>query len=944
MNRRVSLSILLASLLALMFISSHRANATIRPASAPQGQASPADAHLLARGLSQDSDGLWFTTDDERPILQAVPQSSGGPDTFGYTWNDFVPFNWINTSGGLDTGISNVTASSGPISIGFPFRFYENSYTQLYVSRNGFLAFNNQYLTRTQSRVPSPGLPNNVIAPYWNPISFVNGYVRTLQGGSAPNRWFVVEWNRVQQSYGHEFTFQAVLHENGNIVYQYAAMNYVTGQPRSCEDVGIEDSEGLDGFSIHGFCYPLSSNRATRINRPAPAARVKVLVPHQGLFSHAGATEEFQVRIRNTGELGNDTYDLLLDSTVWPVSLFAADGMTPLVDSNGNGIVDTGSLAQGQIATIVARVATPAGATLGQHNMAAITVRSSLDTSKSRQAVLRTAVPTQFAQVYQDAADGAMGLYLVQPQAQAHKKASPDNQYGSDLAVAETGNGNFVYAWTRFRWVGNNTYREIEYILLDRTGTPLHPVRRLANLAGNPVSTYELQPAVASLPDGRTGILWSRYQWNSATSQVNYNIYFAILDAAGNLIHGPSNITNNHSWGDWSALHVPRYSSPRLAVSGDNRFALAWQQSHLGNPAGSCTSFCYVDDVYVAVRGSSGEPVTGAIKVTHDTPGWEDAYYSPVLAPSAGNHLLLAFARSGNVSDIFYIVLDSNGQTVKPMANLSLTGSNLYAFSPAATRLANGNILVGWTLYGGWQNPTYNIQYALLASDYSLVAGPQMLVNPAAVTGSSALSATADNAGRAILTWTDNDWDYRRNLYYALIASNGAQVTPPMVMHSSKASLPYLTTSYHTYGNTPYSWTPPQTDGAIFTGTPLAGAAPGGAAVIPVRYSSHGTSVATGVTITATLSSSLSYAGDSSGASPNVSGNNVTWNLPNMAFLDENHFMLYLNIPADAGYGTRYPVTLTIAVAGADANMANNSVTLEVMAAHQLFLPTAVAD
>ncbi|MBC7228326.1 MAG: hypothetical protein H5T61_14025, partial [Thermoflexales bacterium] len=47
-----------------------------------------------------------------------LPQATGGPDDFGYWWDDSVGFNWIDAvSGGTDTGMSGSSYGQkvGPI-------------------------------------------------------------------------------------------------------------------------------------------------------------------------------------------------------------------------------------------------------------------------------------------------------------------------------------------------------------------------------------------------------------------------------------------------------------------------------------------------------------------------------------------------------------------------------------------------------------------------------------------------------------------------------------------------------------------------------------------------------------------------------------------------------------------------------------------------------------
>ena len=112
-----------------------------------------------------------------------------------------------------------------------------------------------------------------------------------------------MEWNRVADDHGNEYTFEMVLRENGNIVFQYQPMTY-SGGPYYCQSSGIEDSLRLDGLTITPFCGQIASNHAILISRPAPAARVQVRPRYQGNLIRAGEIITFQIPIKNTGELG----------------------------------------------------------------------------------------------------------------------------------------------------------------------------------------------------------------------------------------------------------------------------------------------------------------------------------------------------------------------------------------------------------------------------------------------------------------------------------------------------------------------------------------------------------------------------------------------------------------------------------------------------------------
>ncbi|RLC74695.1 MAG: hypothetical protein DRI81_13375 [Chloroflexi bacterium] len=345
---------------------------------------------------------------------------------------------------------------------------------------------------------------------------------------------------------------------------------------------------------------------------------------------------------------------------------------------------------------------------------------------------------------------------------------------------------------------------------------------------------------------------------------------------------------------------------------------LAWQR-YIGTDSGS------LNDIYYAIRNTSGGVVKPVTQFTADTPDYNEGYYYPNLARLSGNRALFVWYRESD-GNIYYAVLDSAGNTIK-----SQTSTGAWGWDPDAMQLSSGNIVVAWS---------GSMRFVVLDNAYNLIAGPITLSNPAAVTGDAYVSVAADSAGHAILTWMDSDWSYRRNLYYALVDGDGNVLTDPMIFRTSQATEPYIFTSYEGYGNTSYSWTPPSNvDGVAAFNASLFGGPPGGNAAVSVRYANHGATIATGVVLTATLDGNLTYVNDTSGVVPTVSGNEVVWSLPDLGFLDSHDFTLYVQVPSGAPYGTRYPVTLTMTSDGPEANVADNTDSAEVMAARQVFLP-----
>ena len=881
-------------------------------------------------GPRQSPEGLWYVPEGSLTPAAAstsAPRATGGPDDFGYTWDDSVALNWIDATVGIHTGLSGERAYTGPVPIGFDFKYYENTYSELYITSSGFVSFDNQNLWVGQDQIPDPSLPNDVIAPYWSPLDansgMSDGRIYYRNGGTAPNRWLAIEWHEVVESleYDDTYTFEVILHENGDIVFQYLEMEYIGGY--WCAAAGIEDSLGLDGLTTVQFCQQAPSFQAVRFYRPPSAARVKVRPLHQGTFTNAGETETFEVAVTNTGELGTDTYDLIL-STSWPVSLYESDGITPLTDTDGDSDVDTGPVAEGATTSVMVKAETPGAAAVGDDNAALITIRSSLDTDQSRTASLRTAVPAPFAQVFRDDADGTMSLELVQPAGYVVRQATPDWTNAYDPSVAETASG-FVHLWSQPNIEGNIYVREIEYALWDHVGRVTREAGKLTNHDGATIPTYDYQLAVAVAPNGRIGVAWLRALWDSSSSQQNYNIYLAVLDGAGTLIHGPTNVTNNGVWGHYTDYGVPQFYNPRIAATGDNRFVLAW--TRYTNEAGGS-----VQDVSYAIRDTNGSEVVPVTTLTADWPGYDQGYRYPEVTRVGADRALLAWFQDGDDS-IYYSVRDSAGTLIKAPTGLA-TG---WSYSIDAVELSNGNILIAWS---SSQPDAYRMSYAVLDAGYNLIAGPTVLNNDAALTGDSGVSVAADDEGHGIMTWMDNDYYYRPHLYYALVGPTGELLTDPMIFYASQAESPRVETNQNGYGNTSYSWMPPDdVDGDVAFASPLVGAPPGENVALGLGAANYGLTTATNFELVVTLDSELTYVGDNSGVTPNLVGNDVIWSLPDLAFFDSLDFRLIVQVSPGGVYGTCYPVTLTFTSDGPEEDPSNNTAAAEVMVAHRLFLP-----
>jgi len=159
----------------------------------------------------------------------------------------------LETTTGTATGATGDEVTKGPFNIGFTYRYYGVNYTQFYVNTNGFVALgssppSNSYINTS---LPDSGTPNGVIAPFWDDLVVVgNVYYQTL--GTAPNRRLVVTWKNARHwSKTGSCTFEAVLHENGEISFRYGSMSG-TYSDASSATIGIENASGTQG---HTYSY-----------------------------------------------------------------------------------------------------------------------------------------------------------------------------------------------------------------------------------------------------------------------------------------------------------------------------------------------------------------------------------------------------------------------------------------------------------------------------------------------------------------------------------------------------------------------------------------------------------------------------------------------------------------------------------------------------------------
>ncbi|HZN02692.1 MAG TPA: S8 family peptidase [Candidatus Polarisedimenticolia bacterium] len=202
-----------------------------------------------------------------RPNLRPTPARAatglerwGGADGFGYVFIDSDEpggpvFAWRDIGAtGHSALIGADDRMSESIPLGFAFPFYGQTFTSVRIADNGFLSFTHADSPFENQPLPNPGAPKNLVAGYWDDL-FVWG-LQDVVWLAEPGA-FTVQYNAVlRYGGGGPYTFQMVLFDSGEILFQYLEMV----EQMDSATIGIQDASGTAGLPI-GFNAPYVHDR-----------------------------------------------------------------------------------------------------------------------------------------------------------------------------------------------------------------------------------------------------------------------------------------------------------------------------------------------------------------------------------------------------------------------------------------------------------------------------------------------------------------------------------------------------------------------------------------------------------------------------------------------------------------------------------------------------------
>jgi hypothetical protein len=155
---------------------------------------------------------------------------------------------------------------AGRLRLPFDFAFYGETYSQVFISDNGYLNF----LTADQGNaqptgIPDASSPNAAIYALWRNLRLGEpSAIEYDTFGSAPDRTFVIEYSDVQAGTAATLDFEIVLHEGGetvDIVYGDNPANPGDGRGAT---IGIENATGTDALEFSFLQDLLTPNTAYR--------------------------------------------------------------------------------------------------------------------------------------------------------------------------------------------------------------------------------------------------------------------------------------------------------------------------------------------------------------------------------------------------------------------------------------------------------------------------------------------------------------------------------------------------------------------------------------------------------------------------------------------------------------------------------------------------------
>ncbi|MBL0061988.1 MAG: fibronectin type III domain-containing protein [bacterium] len=167
-----------------------------------------------------------------------------------------VDYEWIDiTEDGTSADIFDDDQTVGPFALGFDFTFYDQTYSQVFMTSNGWAGFQDPggWAIYFNGTIPDNFDPHATLDIFWDDLYPPSGGEFYYYADDANNR-FIMSWINIPHIGTEDelYTFQIVLTPDGNIRYNYQLVTEGGSYGNTTCTVGLENETSTDGIQV---CY-----------------------------------------------------------------------------------------------------------------------------------------------------------------------------------------------------------------------------------------------------------------------------------------------------------------------------------------------------------------------------------------------------------------------------------------------------------------------------------------------------------------------------------------------------------------------------------------------------------------------------------------------------------------------------------------------------------------
>ncbi len=189
-------------------------------------------------------------------------------------------FTSISTTGSL-MSVSSGTSDDGYgfVSLPFSFNFYGSTYTEVYPSTNGLIAFGTGTTSYSDVPLPSSSVGAGIVAGYWADMELAFGSVYSRTTGSSGSRVVTIEYSNFTPLNGSDtINFQVRLYEATGVIEILYGASTGSGPTGAA---GVQDPFGADGAAPSCSSSAIQSSSACSF-LDFPSGTLLVFTPGAG--------------------------------------------------------------------------------------------------------------------------------------------------------------------------------------------------------------------------------------------------------------------------------------------------------------------------------------------------------------------------------------------------------------------------------------------------------------------------------------------------------------------------------------------------------------------------------------------------------------------------------------------------------------------------------------